>query len=314
MNLAVGVDIGGTKIAAGLVASSGVLLATAARPTPAVRGRDAILDTVTALVRELLTTRPGDGDVVAVGVGSAGVVDPRRGVVLSATRALAGWAGTDLRGELSRRLGLRVAVDNDVHAHALGEQWRGAAAGRRDVLLVTVGTGVGASIVLDGRIRHGAHSVAGHAGHMTVAAAAGRPCPCGGRGHVEAVASGPALLGEYSRRTGTDSPDLTEVARLAADGDPVAGAVLAEGGAALGSMIGGLVNVIDPEIVVIGGGVAGCGEPWWRAVRETIGAEVLPALRDIPVEPAALGGSAALLGAARMAFAAARDREPSATS
>ncbi|MEV4837392.1 ROK family protein [Nonomuraea sp. NPDC049486] len=248
--------------------------------------------------------RGGRGVVTAVGVGSAGVVDPGRGVVVSATGALVGWAGTDLRGELSRRLGVPVVVGNDVHAHALGEQWRGAAAGREDVLLVAVGTGVGASVMLGGRVRHGAHAVAGHAGHVPVAAAAGRPCPCGGQGHVEAVASGPALIGEYRRRGGTDAADLAGVARLAAAGDPLAADVLAEGGAALGSLIGGLMNVIDPEIVVIGGGVAGCGEPWWRPLRAAIAAEVLPALRDVPVEPAALAGAAALLGAARMALEA----------
>ncbi|MFG1945351.1 ROK family protein [Nonomuraea sp. NPDC048826] len=304
MSLVVGLDIGGTKTAAGVVDRTGAVLATATRPTPAGGGPEAILGTAAELVRSLDGRR---GIVTAVGVGSAGVIDPRRGVVVSATDALAGWAGTDLRGELSRRLGLPVAVDNDVHAHALGEQWRGAAAGRSDVLLVAVGTGVGASVVLGGRVRHGAHAVAGHAGHVSVAAAAGVPCPCGGQGHVEAVASGPALLREYRSRSGAAAADLAEVARLAEAGDPVAAGVLAEGGAALGSLIGGLMNVIDPEIVVIGGGVAGCGEAWWRPLRAAVAADALPALRGVPVEPAALGGTAALLGAARLARAAAPD-------
>ncbi|GGQ11606.1 ROK family protein [Streptosporangium pseudovulgare] len=302
MTLVVGVDIGGTKTAAGLVDPTGNLLAVRSRPTPATRGPDAVVDAAAELVREL---DGGAGTVTAVGVGSAGVIDPRSGTVVSATGAIPGWAGTDLRGELSRRLGLPVAVDNDVHAHALGELWRGAAAGRDDVLLVAVGTGVGASLVLGGRVRHGAHSVAGHAGHLPVPAAAGRPCPCGGHGHVEAVASGPALLAEYRRRSGAEAGHLSEVVRLADAGDPIAAAVLAEGAGALGAAIGGLVNVIDPELVLVGGGVTGCGEPWWRALREAVRAEALPALRDVPIEPAALGGDAALLGAARLALAAA---------
>ncbi|MFB9718290.1 ROK family protein [Planobispora longispora] len=298
----VGVDIGGTKTSAGLVDPSGGLLAVRTRPTPATRGAAEVVRTAAELVRELaeLAVPGGAGAVTAVGVASAGVIDSGRGVVVSATGAIAGWAGTDLRGELSRELGLPVAVDNDVHAHLLGEQWRGAAAGRRDVLLVAAGTGIGASLLLGGRVRHGARSVAGHAGHLPVAAAAGRPCPCGGRGHVEAVAAGPALLAEYRRRTGAGVTHLAEVALLAEAGDSVAAIVLAEGASALGSAIGGLVNVIDPEIVVIGGGVAGCGAPWWDALREAVRAEVLPALCDIPVEPAVLGGDAALLGAARL--------------
>ncbi|ACZ85452.1 ROK family protein [Streptosporangium roseum] len=359
MTLVVGVDIGGTKTSAGLVDSSGTLLAVRTLPTPAAQGPAAVLDTAAGLVGEVAS---GAGEVTAVGVGSAGVVDPRRGVIVSATDAITGWAGTDLRGEVSRRLGLPVAVDNDVHAHALGEQWRGAAAGYADVLLVAVGTGIGASVVLGGRVLRGAHSVAGHAGHVPAVAAAGRPCPCGGYGHVEAVASGPAMLAEYRGRaaaaatepsgapepagvpgsagapepagvpgsagvpglagapgsSGVTGPaavsepaavsgsarvtGLADVARLAAEGDRIAVSVLTGGAAALGSTIGGLMNVIDPEVVVVGGGVAACGELWWQALREGIAAEVLPALREVPVGPAALGGDAALLGAARMAL------------
>ncbi|WP_031170703.1 ROK family protein [Streptosporangium roseum] len=323
MTLVVGVDIGGTKTSAGLVDSSGTLLAVRTLPTPAAQGPAAVLDTAVGLVAEVAS---GTGDVTAVGVGSAGVVDPRRGVIVSATGAITGWAGTDLRGEVSRRLGLPVAVGNDVHAHALGEQWRGAAAGYADVLLVAVGTGIGASVVLGGRVLRGAHSVAGHAGHVPAVAAAGRPCPCGGHGHVEAVASGPAMLAEYRARAaavateppGVSGPPgvagppgvtgpaavsgLADVARLAAQGDRIAVSVLTGGAAALGSTIGGLMNVIDPEVVVVGGGVAACGESWWQALREGIAAEVLPALREVPVGPAALGGDAALLGAARMAL------------
>ncbi|MFD8528724.1 ROK family protein [Streptosporangium canum] len=341
MTLVVGVDIGGTKTSAGLVDSSGTLLAVRTLPTPAAQGPAAVLDTAAGLVAEVAS---GAGDVTAVGVGSAGVVDPRRGVIVSATGAIAGWAGTDLRGEVSRRLGLPVTVGNDVHAHALGEQWRGAAVGYADVLLMAVGTGIGASVVLGGRVLRGAHSVAGHAGHVPAAAAAGRPCPCGGHGHVEAVASGPALLAEYRARaaavatepsgapgpagvpgpvgvpgsSGVTGPaavpepsvvsgsagvtGLADVARLAAEGDRIAVSVLTGGAAALGSTIGGLMNVIDPEVVVVGGGVAACGELWWQALREGIAAEVLPALREVPVGPAALGGDAALLGAARMAL------------
>jgi glucokinase len=131
---------------------------------------------------------------------------------------------------------------------------------------------------------------------------ADRPCPCGGRGHVEAIASGPALLAEYRRRTTTEVAHLADVACLAAQGDHIAASVLTEGAAALGSAVGGLINVVDPEIVVIGGGVAGSGALWWRALREAVAAQVLPALRHVPIEPSALGSNAPLVGAARMAL------------
>ncbi|MFE3450769.1 ROK family protein [Nonomuraea sp. NPDC059194] len=294
MTLVVGVDIGGTKTSAGLVDAHGTLQAARTRATPASAGPAAVIAAAVELVREL-----GLGGVAAVGVGSAGVIDAERGLVVSATDAIAGWAGTDLRGELSRQLGLPVAVVNDVHAHALGEHWIGAAAGRRDVLLVAVGTGVGASLVLGGTVRHGAHWTAGHAGHLPSPFARDLPCPCGGRGHLEAIASGPALLAEYRRRGGTGA---ARPAELAEGGDRLAIAVLTEGAAALGSAIGGLVNLVDPEIVVVGGGVANSGALWWQAMRQAAAAEVLPALRAVPIEPAALGSEAALVGAARLAM------------
>jgi glucokinase len=287
----VGVDIGGTKTSAALVDADGRVRSSVTVPTPGAYGPDAVLDTVTRLVGGL------GGAPIAAGVGSAGVVDTRRGVIVSSTDVLADWAGTRLRDRLATSLGLVVAVDNDVHAHALGELWRGAAAGADSVLFVAVGTGIGASLVLDGRVLHGAHAVAGHAGHVPVAAA-GRRCTCGGVGHLEAVASGPALLASFAG----DATHLAEVDALASAGDSDAVAVLGAGGAAVGSVVGGLMNTFDPSMVVIGGGVARCGPAWWDPLREALAAEVLPVLRDVPVVPATLGPQAALVGAARLAW------------
>lgn len=298
MNVVAGVDIGGTKIAAGLVTETGELLRSTTRPTPAKDGPAAVLAAVVAAVTEL------DSPLVAAGVGSAGVIDAASGRVLSATDALPGWPGTDLRGELRSLLGVPVAVDNDVHAHAVGEVWRGAAVGRRYVLFVAVGTGVGASLLVDGAAYHGARSVAGHAGHLPVPAAAGKSCTCNGSGHAEAVASGPALLAEYRRRSGADVGGLSAVSALAERGDPVAAAVLHDGAVALGQAVGGLVNVLDPDVVLLGGGVSNCGDAWWRPLRSTVAAEVLPPLASVPLTAAALGGDAAMIGAARLGWEA----------
>ncbi|WP_460776088.1 ROK family protein, partial [Nocardiopsis nanhaiensis] len=139
--VAAALDIGGTKIAAATVTAEGEVGARHWRPTPAGKGPERILGTAADLVREAV----GDLDTVGVGVGSAGVVDPATGRVRSATDALPGWAGTDLRGGLADALGRPVTVANDVHAHALGEYWRGAARGRPTALVLAVGTGVGAA-------------------------------------------------------------------------------------------------------------------------------------------------------------------------
>jgi glucokinase len=293
-----GVDIGGTKISAGLVARDGALGRTVTVPTPAAEGPAAVLAAAAGAVRRL------DGPVAAVGVGSAGVVDPAAGVVVSATDALPDWAGTDLRGGLRDLLGVPVAVENDVHAHALGEAWTGAAAGEPSVLLVAVGTGVGGSLLAGGAVCRGARNVAGHVGHLAAPAAAGRPCTCGGTGHVEVVAAGPALLAAYRGYGGDPSvTGLRAVAELARAGDASAVRALAEGATALGEVLGGLANVLDPDAVLIGGGVSGCGEVWWRPLRAAFAGALLPPLRGLRLTAARLGPSAAVIGAARLGWA-----------
>ncbi|MET8231212.1 ROK family protein [Micromonospora sp. NPDC005298] len=294
-------DIGGTKTAAAIVTRDGEVTDRLTAATPGRAGATAILDTAADLV-ERLRSRATGVRVGALGVGSAGVIDHRTGLVLSATDALAGWAGTDLRGRLRERLGVPVHVINDVHAHALGEARHGVAAGHETVLFIAVGTGVGASFVVDGAVLTGAHSTAGHAGHQPSPYAGQMPCTCGGQGHLEAIASGPALTEEYVRRTGQRVDDLRAVAARAADGDATAREVVLLGGAAVGSAVGGLVNMLDPGAVVIGGGVTGLGDPWWQALRDAVRRETLPTLGDVPVLASTLGADAPLLGAATLAW------------
>ncbi|MEU1396027.1 ROK family protein [Micromonospora zamorensis] len=294
-------DIGGTKTAAALVTRHGAVVHRATAPTPGRAGATAILDTAADLVDRLRARATGTR-VRAVGVGSAGVIDHRTGLVLSATDALAGWAGTDLRRRLRELLDLPVAVINDVHAHALGETRHGVAAGHQTTLFLAVGTGIGASFVVDGTVLAGAHSAAGHAGHQPSPYAGQLPCTCGGQGHLEAIASGPGLAQEYTRRTGQPVDDLRSVAARAADGDATAREVVLLGGAAVGSAVGGLVNMLDPAAVVIGGGVAGLGDLWWQALRDAVRRETLPSLVDVPVLASTLGSDAPLLGAASLAW------------
>ncbi|GHB08798.1 ROK family protein [Streptomyces termitum] len=296
MTLVAGIDIGGTKTAAGIVDPHGTLRRRHTVPTPASDGPAAVVAAAVRAVRDLGVP------VAAVGVGSAGVVDPESGRIVSATDALPGWAGTALRRDLERALGVPVAVDNDVHAHALGEAWRGAAAGRRHVLLAAVGTGIGGSLLVDGRVHHGARSAAGHAGHVPVPSAAGAPCTCGGTSHAEAVGSGPALLAAYARSAPVPASSLAEVSARADGGEETARRVLARGARALGEALGGIVNMTDPELVLVGGGVAHCGPAWWEPLRQAFEAELLPPLKGVELRPGSLGGDAALLGAARLAL------------
>ncbi|MCA5892219.1 ROK family protein [Isoptericola sp. NEAU-Y5] len=313
----VGVDLGGTKTAAAVVAADGSLGPVRTAPTPAASGPAAVLDAVAALVTEVvLAADAGTGGaglrLRALGVGAAGVIDVARGVVVSATETFPGWPGTDIAGGLRERLAalaapgpLDVVVENDVDAHAAGEAWLGAAAGARSALLVAVGTGVGGAVVLDGRPLRGAHHLAGEIGHAPVPGAEGLRCACGRPGHLEAVAAGPAIHRHYLRLGGDPaSPDARDVVARAAGGDDLAARVVRASGEAVGRAIAAVATVLDPEVVVVGGGLAGAGELWWTALQDTVRAEVVDVLADLPVVPAALGGEAAIVGAARNAWAA----------
>ncbi|WP_205484263.1 ROK family protein [Arthrobacter sp. Alg241-R88] len=306
---AIGVDLGGTKTAAGVVSGTGELLFSETIPTLNRDGGEAILNATAVLVAGLIGRAAAAGIVVDhVGIGSAGVIDARKGEVVSATDALLGWAGIALTAGLAARLDLppsSVQAVNDVHAHALGEAWTGAAAGTTSSLLVAFGTGVGGSYVLDGTPVLGHRHVGGHVGHFASPYAFHNgqplPCVCGGAGHVEAIASGPAVPEAYRRLGGeAASPDARSVFALAANGDAIAIQTINVAAAAAGQAVGGLANILDPEVVVVSGGLSDAGAPWWRPMERAARAELLPALAGIRVLPASLGNAAAIVGAARL--------------
>lgn len=299
---AVGVDLGGTKIAVAVVAPDGSFGQVVTAPTPALAGGEAVLDAVAALVAQ---ATEGFDDVAGVGVGTAGVVDSAAGRIISATDTFAAWVGTDVAAGLRARFGwdaIRpVEVRNDVDAHALGEAWLGAGRGRSSMVMVAVGTGVGGAVVLDGRLWTGAHHVAGEMGHIPTPGAEGLRCPCGVEGHLEAVSAGPAIERAYAGASG-EALSGPEIMALAAAGSEPAVRVVAEAAVALGRAIAGVVTVLDPECVVIGGGVARAGDEWWGPLRDACRGEVVPVLKGLAILPAALGPEAAILGAARTVF------------
>ena len=315
---AIGVDIGGTKVLAALVDPEGRIVARERRQTP--RGdTDAALGEIAALIDAVRATGPGGAAPRDIGIGIAGLVDLDQDAVLLAPNIE--WTPGRLGSAIAERTGLATMVVNDARAAAWGEVIAGAGRGLDDVVVVTVGTGIGGGLVLGGRLRHGASGLAGEVGHLPVEAD-GRACRCGARGCWEAYASGTALV-EQARRSaaadpgrarvllaladgsaaGIEGPMVTEAARA---GDPVALAALAECARWLGIGLAGLVTVLDPQAVILGGGLSADADlliPGARAAMEDrlIGARLRP---PVPILTAELGNDAGVVGAAALA----RDR------
>lgn len=284
----VGVDVGGTKIAVARVDGAAVVGDIMRAPTPS--GGAAVLDTISALVGAVC-----DGVPDAVGVASAGVID-EAGRVDGSAATMTGWAGTDVKGGLESRLGCRVGVLNDVHAIALAEARYGAGSGAGRVLAIALGTGIGGGLVVDGALVRGAHSVAASVGHVGVRQAGSVRCTCGGRGHVEMCASGPAFEARYSVRAG-ERLSLREIVARADAGEGAATDTLREGAEALGEAIASVAAVVDPDIIVIGGGVATLGERILHPARAVFRDVGMPALSEVPIVLAGLGLTAPLVGA-----------------
>ncbi|MGW9158994.1 ROK family protein [Microbacterium sp. NPDC055665] len=295
----VGVDIGGTKIAvAGFERDADRLVrATGVRTiaTPSRAGGPVIVQAVVDAVVEVC----GGDPVEAVGVGTAGVVGPD-GTITSATDAIACWVGFPLRSALADAVGASVSVVNDVHAAAVAEAERGAGAGAQAMLMVAVGTGIGGAVVLADGLRRGFTGTAGSVGHMEISLPpnlAERRCPCGGFGHVEAVASGPGLEQSFFEETGVRLP-LREVHAAALGGDARAERVIRDGAHYLGRALASANAALDVEVIVVGGGVAEIGESYLFEVARAYRAAAMPGPAAARVVPAKLGVDAAFTGAA----------------
>jgi glucokinase len=287
----IAVDIGGTKIAAAIVAAPATIQARLTRATPRAGG-SAVLETIAQMVDQL-------GPAAAIGVGSPGVISD--GLVGSATDILPNWAGCQVRAGLERLTGLPVAVENDVHAMARGELTRGAARGLRDVLFVSVGTGVGGALAVGGRIVKGPRGAAGRFAHLLVPGDGPIPCGCGRRDHLEAHVSGPAIAASYA--AGADQPSVVKLPDIVVrmgHGDAVARGVIEAAADLLGRALGGLLAATDGEAIVLGGGVAQVGAPFLDPVTRSV---------DVPVLAAGLGTDAPLIGAAALALDMGHDRD-----
>ncbi len=311
MTLTIGVDVGGTKVAAGVVDEQGQILARTRRPTPGVSPR-LVEDTIAAVVADLRSSY----EVTAVGIGAAGFVDAARATVMFAPNLV--WRDEPLRDEVSARVGLPVVVENDANAAAWAESRFGAGRGEPDLVVVTVGTGIGGGIVRDGKLYRGRFGAAAEFGHLQMVKD-GRRCGCGQKGCWEQYCSGRALLHEAreiadvqpqrgarllelggGEPEGIEAPEVTLAAR---EGDPAAIACFEEVGYWLGQGLCTLTTVLDPGLLVVGGGVADAGDLLLDPAKRVFAAEMPGgSFRPRPeIRLAELGNDAGLVGAADLA-------------
>jgi glucokinase len=304
------VDIGGTKLAAGLVEPAGRVTTWSQVPTPVGIDAEQLWRTLDALLTKVMDEAGvTPGGLAGCGCGCGGPMEWPAGVVSPLN--IPAWRAFPLRSRLAERLpGIPVRVHNDAICLVAGEHWRGAGRGRDNVLGMVVSTGVGGGLVLDGRLIAGASGNAGHIGHVVVDPDTGPICACGGRGCLEAIARGPGLVA-WAQAEGwrPDQTDATakELADDGALGHPVGIAAMRRAGRALGIAIASAAALCDLEVVSVGGGLSQAGPLLFDPLEEALRAHArLEFTRDVTVVPAALGQSAGLVGAAALLFAADR--------
>jgi glucokinase-like ROK family protein len=307
-------DLGATSIDVAVTTLDGRILAHRDEPADIADGPERCLTRADELFAELLSsTRALPGRLWGVGIGVPGPVEFRTGRPISPP-IMPGWDGYPLRERFARRYDAPVWVDNDVNILALGEWRSGVAVGHDNVVVIKIGTGIGAGVISDGRIHRGAQGAAGDVGHIQVVDDAGVICRCGNVGCLEALAGGAALAraGEDAARTGRSERlaaaldqhgrvTAEDVARAASFGDPLAVGLLQRAGRRVGAMLASVVNFFNPSLIVIGGGVAQSGDALLAAVRETVYRRSLPlATRELLIQRSSLGGLAGVIGASAM--------------
>ena len=315
---AIGIDLGGTFIKAGVVNDSAETIAQTRLATGVGDGADAVIGRMAQAARDVRTEAGlGWNQIAAVGIGSPGVLDLNRGVVLVSPN-LACIEGRNLVSDLAQALGIEersVVLENDANAAAFGENWAGAGRGVDTLIMFTLGTGIGGGIVLGGRIWHGAHGFAGELGHMAVFAD-GRPCRCNNRGCIEAYASAPAMVGRLveavqAGRASTlavavergDALSGLDVYEAAVAGDDAAREAIEETGRLLGIAATNVIHIFNPEMVLFAGGMAGAGEMLLTPLRDEARRRTFAAaFARVRIELAELGKDAGLIGAAGWAL------------
>lgn len=310
MTLTIGIDVGGTKVLGGVVDENGAIIATARRDTP-INGGDELTDAIAAVAQDLLNEHKVD----RVGISTAGFISADRKTIY-ANPNIKNWDGVQLEAELSRRVSAKFIVENDANCAAWAEYKYGAGRGVDVMVMLTIGTGVGGGIVIDGKIHRGHFGIGGEVGHMRVVPD-GEPCGCGARGCLEVYASGSALV-RYGERAIDRHPDRAQallgemkgaalqgahITAAAQAGDELAIELFATLGTYLGEAIASINAILDPGIVVIGGGVIEAGDLLLQPTREAF-YRAMPSADMRPlatIVPAQLVNNAGVVGAADLA-------------
>lgn len=312
--LALGIDLGGTAIKAGVVTHKGEIIGRGERPTEVPLGPAAVIANMARAARDAMDAAGVTArDLEGAGVGAPGICDGPHGIVVNAVNLH--WKDVHAAELLKAELGMPVFLNNDANCAALGEQWCGAASGSKHVLMFTLGTGVGGGLVLDGKIYEGFRGWAGEFGHMP-AVENGPQCNCGLKGCLETVTSATAMTNAARREIEAGrAPYMAEKAaqgtkidaRLviyaAREGDAVAQGILREVGIHLGNAVAGLVAALNPEMVVIGGGASHAGDFIFEPMRQVVAAKCMPGPASVVrIVAAELGNDAGLIGAASLVW------------
>ena len=314
----VGVDLGGTTVNVGVVPfDGGPVLGMRSVPTEADKGPKFVVDRIVDLIRDAMRAAQNEAGIaedafVGIGLGSPGPLDRRTGTVIDTPNL--GWRNFPLRDLISNAVGLEAELDNDANAATLGEWWQGAGQGVSTLVGVTLGTGIGGGIVLDGKVFHGISDVAGEVGHMTIDST-GRRCKCGNYGCLEAYASGPAIAARAVEGLQSGEPSLLpsmvrgELARITAEtvyeaivaGDDYAKEVMRDTAKFLGTGIANLINILNPGMVVISGGVTRAGDRLLEPLKKEVRRRAFShASENCQIVTSSLGSMVGVIGAACM--------------
>ena len=311
----IGVDLGGTNIGVAAMCADGTgATPLRSEPTEPGRGAEAVVDRIVRMIEETIadvtaSTGVTRADILGVGVGAPGPLDRERGIVVIAPNL--GWRNFPLRDVIADRVNLVATLDNDANCATVGEWWQGAAKGGRNVVGLTIGTGIGGGIILDGKLYHGSSDVAGEIGHTTIDST-GRYCRCGNYGCLEAYASGPAIAVRAREALERDEVSIlpkmvggnlellsaATVYEAAKQGDALAREVVRDTARFLGTGIANLLNIINPDVVVVAGGVTKAGEPLFEPLRAEVKRRAFqPAVAACRIVPGSLPGTAGIVGA-----------------
>ena len=305
----IGIDVGGTNVKIALVDSNGKIIYSNSIPTHAEMGYEYTINNMKEAITELLKeTKSDPKSIESIGFGFPGQIDYKKGVVRLAPN-IPGWVDVPIADIMEKEFGIPTRVDNDVRCAALGELNYGAGKGCENLICITVGTGIGSGLVINGKLVRGASNAAGEIGHIKLDMHGGPLCGCGDRGCLEAFASGPSIVamaeeyikgGKSTKYRELANPDITPyiVSEAAKQGDPVAKRIFAITGEYIGIGLASVVNLLNPEKIIIGGGVAAAGDLLLNPIKESLLKRAMPiSATAVEIVPAQLGNSAGVIGA-----------------